>query len=287
MATQFKSLFEQFLTPIFKHLIDREAILRFRDSIDWETATAAFTNPQVSFPDYYQNNNFHGIQNGYLSVDAAVTYDPVTQYVLPPGEIWVRESLVKAIQGQPRRILDLGCGTGTTTCLLQRAFPQAKIVGLDLSPHMLVVANHKARAEQLDITFCHGNAMATTFAAESFDVVCATLLFHETPPTVTKAILQESFRLLSPGGQMLVLDGNQQILRTVEWLNTIFEEPFIHDYGQGNMDAWLGYAGFESVRTETMFWLNQLSAARKPLPASHPVEISGAAALDGEVSLAF
>ncbi|MGD1943375.1 MAG: class I SAM-dependent methyltransferase, partial [Leptolyngbyaceae cyanobacterium] len=104
----------------------------------------------------------------------------------------------------------------------------------------------------------------------SFDVVCATLLFHETPPAVAKTILQESWRVLSPGGQLLVLDGNQQTLRAVDWRNTIFEEPFIREYGQGNLDAWLGYAGFEAVRTQDVFWLNQLSTARKPLPVSTP-----------------
>jgi len=285
MTTQVDSLFKQFLAPIFGQLIDREAILRLHNSIDWETETAAMTNPQTVYPDYYKNSNFHGIDNGYLSADAAVTYDPVTQYVMPPGETWVRESLVNAIRGNPRRILDLGCGTGTTTRLLKRRFPEASVIGLDLSPYMLVVAQHKASDASLDIAFRHGNAMATGLADESFDIVCATLLLHETPPTVAKAILKESFRLLSPGGQMLILDGNQQTLRTVDWLNTVFEEPFIREYGQGNVDAWLGFAGFEAVRTEGVFWLNQLSYARKPIPVSTPVyaqDVRGYAAADGE-----
>jgi ubiquinone/menaquinone biosynthesis C-methylase UbiE len=263
---QSKSLFDQFLAPLFGHLIDRDEILRLQNSIDWQSAVSDFTNPQVVYPEYYQNSDFHGIEHGYLSVSAAVTYDPITQYVLPPGEQWVRGSLVNAIQGQPRRILDLGCGTGTTTLMLKRRFPAAEVIGLDLSPHMLVVAQHKARKANLDITFRHGNAMVTGLEAGAFDVVCATLLFHETPPVVAKTILQESFRLLSPGGQMLILDGNQETLRTVDWLNTLFEEPFIREYGQGNVDAWLGFAGFEAVRTESVFWLNQLSSARKPLP---------------------
>lgn len=270
MATQVKSLFEQFLSPLFGQLIDREALLRFRNSIDWEAETGAIANPQVTYPDYYQTSKFHGIDNGYLNIDAAITYDPITQYVLPPSETWVRESLVNAIQGSPRRILDLGCGTGTTTLMLKRRFPNAEVVGLDLSPHMLVVAQHKARDAGLDITFRHGDAMTTGLETASCDVVCATLLFHEMPPVVAKTILQESFRVMSPGGQMLVLDGNQQTLRTVDWLNTVFEEPFIREYGQGNLDAWLGYAGFETVRTQQVFLLNQLSTARKPLPVAPP-----------------
>ncbi len=268
MATPSKTLFEQFLAPIFSHLIDRDALVRLHDSIDWEAGVAEFTNPQVIYPNYYKTSNFHGVKNGYLSTDAALTYDPITQYVLPPGETWVRESLVKAIQGVPRRILDLGCGTGTTTQMLKRRFPGAEVMGLDLSPQMLVMADHKARAAAVEVTFRHGNAMATGLAAAAFDVVCATLLFHETPPAVAKTILAEAFRLLTPGGQLLVLDGNQRTLRATDWLNTVFEEPFIRDYSQGNVDAWLGYAGFEAVRTEDVFWLNQLSSARKPLPVA-------------------
>ena len=280
MATPSKTLFEQFLAPIFSHLIDRDALVRLRDSIDWEAGVAEFTNPQVIYPNYYKTSNFHGVKNGYLSTDAALTYDPITQYVLPPGETWVRESLVKAIQGVPRRILDLGCGTGTTTQMLKRRFPGAEVMGLDLSPQMLVMADHKARAAAVEVTFRHGNAMATGLSAAAFDVVCATLLFHETPPAVAKTILAEAFRLLTPGGQLLVLDGNQRTLRATDWLSTIFEEPFIRDYSQGNVDAWLGYAGFEAVRTEDVFWLNQLSMARKPVPVAERSE--AAAEISGE-----
>ncbi|MGF1518245.1 MAG: class I SAM-dependent methyltransferase [Nodosilinea sp.] len=268
MASQSKTLFEQFLAPIFSHLIDRDALVRLSESIDWETAVAEFTNPQVVYPNYYKTSNFHGVKHGYLNQDAALTYDPITQYVLPPGETWVRESLVKAIGGTPRRILDLGCGTGTTTLMLKGRFPEAEVIGLDLSPQMLVMADHKARTAAVDVTYRHGNAMTTGLPAASFDVVCATLLFHETPPAVAKTILSEAFRLLTPGGQMLVLDGNQRTLRATDWLSTIFEEPFIRDYSQGNVDAWLGYAGFEQVRTEDVFWLNQLSYGRKPLPVA-------------------
>ncbi|QQE66141.1 hypothetical protein GFS31_28390 [Leptolyngbya sp. BL0902] len=276
MATSSKPLFDQFLLPIFERLIDREAILRLRQRIDWDQELPRLTNPQVAYPDYYTHHNFHGVQGGYLNIDAAITYDPITQYVLPPGETWVRESLVNAIQGQPRRILDLGCGTGSTTLMLKRRFPQAEVIGLDLSPQMLVMAADKAKSAPLDITFCHGNAAETGLPEASFNVVCMTLLFHETPPTVAKTILQESFRLLVPGGQVLILDGNQRTLRATDWLNHIFEEPFIRDYAQGNVDAWLGWAGFEAVRSEEVFWLNQLNYGRKPLPVhernAHPAD---------------
>lgn len=268
MATPRKdTLFEQFLAPVLGAFIDREGLRNFRQSIDWDAACAERENPQVTYPDYYRTSAFHGIEGGYLTPDAAVTYDPITQYVLPPNETWVRESLINAIQGQPRRILDLGCGTGTTTLLLKQRFPDAEVIGLDLSPQMLVVADHKARQQGVDITWVHGNAMATGLPDASFDVVAATLLFHETPAEVAQTILAEAFRLLTPGGQVIVLDGNQRTLRWVEWLSNVFEEPFIQDYAQGSVDAWLGAAGFAAVQTEDFWWLHQVTRGMKPLPA--------------------
>lgn len=267
MAPRKDTLFEQFLAPVFKALLDEEALRQYKHSIDWQAASRALENPQVSYPQYYQNVHFHGIEGGYLSVDAAVTYDPITQYVLPPGETWVRQAAINAIQGRPRRVLDLGCGTGSTTLMLKRALPEAEVIGLDLAPPMLVAAQHKAQKAALDITFVHGNAMATGFADATFDLVTASLLFHETPPEVASTILREAFRLLKPGGQAVILDGNQRTLRSTEWLNDIFEEPYIRDYASGSLDAWMGAAGFAAVKTEDFWWIHQISWGQKPLAA--------------------
>ncbi|MGK7902385.1 MAG: class I SAM-dependent methyltransferase [Hormoscilla sp.] len=236
----------------------------FRNSIDWERECVRLTNPTLTYPEYYTSQNFHGIKGGYLTVDAAVTYDPVTQYALPPNETWVRESLLDAIICQPRRILDLGCGTGSTSIMLKQAYPQAEVIGLDLSPQMLLVAELKAKKAGLQITWRHGKAEETGFPDRAFDLVTASLLFHETPPAVTKAILREAFRLLSTGGQMLVGDGNQKNLRAAQWMPEIFSEPYIKTYIAGNLDAWMGAAGFEAVETQEVWWLHQVTSGAKP-----------------------
>ncbi len=247
-------------------LIDEKALQQFYQSIDWERESSRIRNPNLAYPSYYSSQNFHGIERGYLNPGAAVSYDPVTQYVLPPNETWVRQGLIDAIGGQPRRILDLGCGTGSTTLMLKQAFPQAEVIGLDLSPYMLVTAEYKAKKAQLDIQWRHGNAEETGLPNAAFDVVTASLLFHETPPAVTKAILRECFRLLVAGGQVLILDGNQKTLRLVDWLNDIFEEPYIKDYAAGSVDAWMGAAGFEAVCTHDVWGLHQLTQGIKPIP---------------------
>ena len=208
-----------FLAPVVRFMIDEEGLRRYAKSIDWQKESDRFRRAEVKIPTYYSRQNFHGIEGGYLNPGAAVSYDPITQYVLPPNETMVRQGLIDAVQGSPRRILDLGCGTGSTTLMLKQAFPQAEVIGLDLSPYMLVRAEDKARKAGLDIQLLHGNAEQTGFDNASFDLVTASLLFHETPPTVSQSILHESYRLLQVGGEVLILDGSQKTLWQLEWLN--------------------------------------------------------------------
>ena len=241
MARQ-DTIWERFLSPIVRFFINEEELRRYADSIDWQKESDRLRRTDVTIPAYYSSQNFHGIKSGYLNFGAAVSYDPITQYVLPPNETIVRQGLIDRIGVKPRRILDLGCGTGSTTLMLKQAFPQAEVIGLDLSPYMLVRAEDKAKTSGLDIEWRHGNAEKTGFNDAYFDLVTASLLFHETPPAVTQAILHESFRLLTAGGEMLILDGSQKTLRSLDWLNNVFEEPYIRDFAAGNLDAWMGRA---------------------------------------------
>ncbi len=268
MKVRKDTIYKQFLAPLLNNfLIDKEAIEDFSHSIDWEAHSDRLTNPNLVYPKYYSSQNFHGNEGGYLTITAAVTYDPITQYALPPNEIWVRNSLIDAVQVKPRRILDLGCGTGSMTLMLKEAFPQAEVVGIDLSTYMLACAEAKAKTAGLNIQWRHDNAEKIGFPDASFDLLTVALLFHETPAKVSRQILLESFRLLRIGGQIIILDGRQKTLRQTDWLMEFFEEPYIKSYARGNIDAWLGAAGFGAVETQDLWWLYQVSSATKPLLA--------------------
>lgn len=263
MAVAQNTIWERFLQPIFQLLVDEKPLKELYERINWPRECARLSNRDLVYPDYYYGQNFHGIKGGYLTPDAAVTYDPITQYVLPPSETWIRQELITAVDGQPRNILDLGCGTGSTTIMLQQAFPQAKVTGLDLSPYMLVIAELKARQAGLNIQWLHSQAEATQLDNCQFDLITASLLFHETPPSIAQAILQESFHLLIPGGQILILDGNQKTIRQTSWLTEVFEEPYLKDYAQGNVETWMATAGFTQIRTDDVWWMNQVTRATK------------------------
>ncbi|ARV62333.1 methyltransferase type 11 [Nostocales cyanobacterium HT-58-2] len=271
MTVRQDTLWERFLSPVVRLFIDEQGLRRYAESVDWEQESSRFRRADVIIPTYYASQNFHRIERGYLNSSAAVTYDPIIQCVLPPNEPLVRQALIDAIKVQPQRVLDLGCGTGSTTLMLKQIFPQAEVIGLDLSPYMLVRASHKAQSAGLDIHWRHGNAEKTGFSDASFDLVTASLLFHETPTVVSQAILRECFRLLVAGGQVLILDGNQQTLRQLDWLNNVFEEPYIREYTAGSVDAWMGAAGFEAVRTQDVWWINQVTSGVKPIASENAI----------------
>ncbi|MDF5707686.1 MAG: methyltransferase domain-containing protein [Nostoc sp. S4] len=274
MAVRQDTIWERFLSPVARFFIDEDGLRRYQESIDWEKEGDRFRRADVIIPSYYSEQNFHGIAGGYLTSGAAVTYDPITQYVLLPNENLIRQALIDAIKVKPRRILDLGCGTGSTTLMLKQTFPEAEVIGLDFSPYMLVRAEHKSRAAGLDIVWRHGNAEKTGFSDASFDLVTASLLFHEIPDAVSLAILRESFRLLVAGGQVLIQDGNQKTLRQLEWLSDVFEEPYIREYANGSVDANMGAAGFEAVRTQDVWWINQVTSGTKPIAVENPRQYS-------------
>ncbi|WP_204104447.1 MULTISPECIES: class I SAM-dependent methyltransferase [Spirulina sp. CCY15215] len=265
MTARQDTLWKQLLEPIFGVFLDGEEIKRLQNSIDWEGECDRLGTPDFVYPEYYRSQNFHGVEGGYLTESAATTYDPITKYVLPPNETWIREEAIAAIGGQPRRILDMGCGTGSMTLMLKQTFPDAEVTGLDLSPYMLAIADHKAHKAGLHLEWKHGKAEETHFSEQSFDLITVALLFHETPATITQAILQECFRLLTEGGQIVIVDGNQKTLRKTEWLNNIFEEPYIQDYAANSIEVALGSSGFADIRTQEVWWIHQVTRGMKPM----------------------
>lgn len=242
--------------------------LRLYDTVDWQQASDRFVTRDYNYPEYYRGKDFHGIKGGYLSAIAPVTYDAVTRFAAPPNETKLRQQAIAKIKEKPQSILDLGCGTGSSTLMLKQAFPQANVIGLDLSPYMLTVAEYKGKQAGRSITWQQGLAETTNFAEGEFDLISIAFLFHETPVKISQAILQECQRLLKPGGQIIIIDGNQQRLRHTNWLIKLFREPYSKAYAAGSVDVWLKSQGFVEIATQSFGWISQLSTAVKPIKLS-------------------
>jgi ubiquinone/menaquinone biosynthesis C-methylase UbiE len=104
-------------------------------------------------------------------------------------------------------LLDVGCGTGGVTIpAKQRLGSSGTVAGIDPSPEMIAVARQKAHRKGLEIDFRMGVIETLPFPDASFDVVTASLMLHHLPKPLQIKGLAEIFRVLKPGGRLLIAD---------------------------------------------------------------------------------
>ena len=111
------------------------------------------------------------------------------------------------------RVLDVGTGTGVIALdVVKRLGQGTEVVGIDLSDGMLATAAAKARAAGLDeqVSFLKMDAENLDFEDESFDAVLSLYALRHFP-NPDKA-LQEMFRVLKPGGAVVVAVGSSPSL---------------------------------------------------------------------------
>lgn len=77
---------------------------------------------------------------------------------------------------QPKRILDIGCGTGISTSEIKKKFRRAEIVALDESLPMLAIA--KEKESNAGVVFRHDQARSITRLPGQFDLILASMSFH-------------------------------------------------------------------------------------------------------------
>lgn len=114
---------------------------------------------------------------------------------------------------QGMSVLDIGCGTGTHLFFYQEA--GCKTFGVDLSPAMLNVARQKlGTAAPAALTL--GDASRMPFPDGSFDLVTATLMFHEMPAALRSPVMGEAKRVVKKHGRFLVTDYHPGAIRFPE-----------------------------------------------------------------------
>jgi SAM-dependent methyltransferase len=117
-----------------------------------------------------------------------------------------REVLKNLPRKDYRRIFEMGVSSGYHTLALADAFPDAKISGCDVSLAMLEQAQRAANERGLEWDLYVGRAEDTRLPDESFDLVSSFILLHELPVDVNVAFFAEAFRLLEPGGAVIMTD---------------------------------------------------------------------------------
>ena len=106
-----------------------------------------------------------------------------------------------------RRLLDVGCGTGTLAILAARlGGSEARVSGIDPAPRQIARAQAKARRAGLEIDFRQAVIEDLPFDDTSFDAVTSTLMMHHLPDDLKAKGLTEIGRVLKPGGRVVIAD---------------------------------------------------------------------------------
>ena len=106
-----------------------------------------------------------------------------------------------------QRVLDVGCGTGALT--VRAARRGARVVGIDVNAQMLDVARQRVSAlgYARDVELCEmGVAELDGETAETYDRVMSGLCFSELTGGERAFALRQAYRLLKPGGLLLLAD---------------------------------------------------------------------------------
>lgn len=104
------------------------------------------------------------------------------------------------------RLLDIGCGSGTLALEAIRREPSlASVVGVDVDPRMLDQAKKKLGPESR-VRLLTADATQLCSLESGFDVVLTSLLLHHLRPDEKIMALGEVYRVLAPGGRLLLAD---------------------------------------------------------------------------------
>ncbi len=147
---------------------------------------------------------------GSKSSVAERLYDPAQLALLPSGAIEQALGVGNPVRAAGLRpgevVVDLGCGGGIDTILAAHAVaPAGKAVGLDMLPEMLEVAARNASdASVRNVEWVRGELEAVPLPDGSVDVVISNGVVNLSPRK--SRAFAEIFRILRPGGRMVVAD---------------------------------------------------------------------------------
>ena len=123
--------------------------------------------------------------------------------------IW-KEAMMDWLAPRPgQKLLDVAGGTGDISFKFLNRAGSGHATVLDITENMLIAGRNRAEADKMlnSIDWVVGDAMALPFADNSFDVY--TISFGIRNVTRPQEALNEAFRVLRPGGRLMVLEFNQ------------------------------------------------------------------------------
>ncbi|MBK5093618.1 MAG: methyltransferase domain-containing protein, partial [Actinobacteria bacterium] len=119
----------------------------------------------------------------------------------------VRHETAAAVPGFPELILDICTGTGSILIEYARRFPTSRVITVDRDPRALaLVARRLRESGSVNLETVTGEADDLPFTDGTVDIVNISFGLHENDRRSRERILKECFRVLNPGGRLVVTD---------------------------------------------------------------------------------
>lgn len=144
------------------------------------------------------------------------------------------------------KVLDVATGTGHTALFL--ASHAGNVIGLDLTPQMLKLAQRASEEKGIENTeWVRGDVNALPFPDASFDVVCSRRAPHHFPDL--DRALKEMARVLKDGGVMVIDDRSVPDHEGVDWtmnlLDGLHDRSHVREYNAREWRGALSRAGLK------------------------------------------
>ncbi len=129
---------------------------------------------------------------------------------------------------EPKRILDLGAGTGHLAALLLERYRRADVVAVDFAPAMLRHAQRRGRWRRRPRPVC-ADAMALPFADRAFDLLVSNLMLQWCMPI--EPYLAEMRRVMAPDGLLMFSTFGPDTLKELRaaWAE-VDGQPHVHEF---------------------------------------------------------